>query len=67
MDKILGLEYGADDYVTKPFNILKLKHASKPLCEEAAYYDSSAAAPETVQILSLVICVLMFRAAACLF
>ena len=25
MDKILGLEYGADDYVTKPFNILELK------------------------------------------
>ena len=22
MDKILGLEYGADDYMTKPFNIL---------------------------------------------
>ena len=21
MDKILGLEYGADDYITKPFNI----------------------------------------------
>ena len=25
MDKILGLEYGADDYMTKPFNILELK------------------------------------------
>ena len=25
MDKILGLEYGADDYVTKPFNILEVK------------------------------------------
>jgi DNA-binding response OmpR family regulator len=23
MDKILGLEYGADDYMTKPFNILR--------------------------------------------
>ena len=23
MDKILGLEYGADDYITKPFNILE--------------------------------------------
>ena len=23
MDKILGLEYGADDYITKPFNILR--------------------------------------------
>ena len=25
MDKILGLEYGADDYITKPFNILELR------------------------------------------
>ena len=24
-DKLLGFEYGADDYVTKPFNILELK------------------------------------------
>ena len=25
MNKILGLEYGADDYITKPFNILEVK------------------------------------------
>ena len=25
MDKILGLEYGADDYMTEPFNILEVK------------------------------------------
>ena len=24
-DKILGLEYGADDYITKPFNIMEVK------------------------------------------
>ncbi|MCT4543597.1 MAG: response regulator transcription factor [Vallitalea sp.] len=29
MDKILGLEYGADDYITKPFNILELKARMK--------------------------------------
>ena len=27
MDKILGLEYGADDYITKPFNIFGSKGA----------------------------------------
>ena len=29
MDKILGLDYGADDYITKPFNILEVKATSK--------------------------------------
>lgn len=31
MDKILGLEYGADDYVTKPFNILEVKARIKAM------------------------------------
>ena len=31
MDKILGLEYGADDYVTKPFNILEVKARMKAI------------------------------------
>ena len=31
MDKILGLEYGADDYITKPFNILEVKARSKAI------------------------------------
>ena len=31
MDKILGLEYGADDYMTKPFNILELKARTKAI------------------------------------
>ena len=31
MDKILGLEYGADDYITKPFNILDVKARIKAL------------------------------------
>ena len=41
MDKILGLEYGADDYMTKPFNILEVKariksifRRSQPMTEE---------------------------------
>ena len=31
MDKILGLEYGADDYIAKPFNILEVKARIKAI------------------------------------
>lgn len=31
MDKIMGLEYGADDYITKPFNILEVKARMKAI------------------------------------
>ena len=31
MDKILGLEYGADDYITKPFNVLEVKARVKAI------------------------------------
>ncbi len=31
IDKILGLEYGADDYITKPFNILEVKARIKAI------------------------------------
>ena len=31
MDKLLGFEHGADDYLTKPFNILELKARIKAL------------------------------------
>ena len=36
MDKILGLEYGADDYLTKPFNILELKARIKAILRRAS-------------------------------
>lgn len=36
MDKILGLEYGADDYLTKPFNILELKARVKAIFRRAS-------------------------------
>ena len=35
MDKILGLEYGADDYMTKPFNILEVKARIKTVLRRA--------------------------------
>lgn len=31
MDKIMGLEYGADDYMTKPFNTIELKARIKAI------------------------------------
>ena len=31
MDKVIGFEYGADDYITKPFNIMELKARVKAL------------------------------------
>jgi DNA-binding response OmpR family regulator len=36
MDKIMGLEFGADDYITKPFNILELKARIKAILRRAA-------------------------------
>ena len=36
MDKIMGLEYGADDYLTKPFNILELKARIKAILRRSA-------------------------------
>lgn len=41
MDKILGLEYGADDYLTKPFNILELKARVKAIMRRAAAPENS--------------------------
>ncbi|MCT4598763.1 MAG: response regulator transcription factor [Vallitalea sp.] len=45
MDKILGLEYGADDYMTKPFNILELKARMKAVLRrmKAEYNEDSEA------------------------
>jgi DNA-binding response OmpR family regulator len=39
MDKILGLEYGADDYITKPFNILEVKARMKAIMRRTSYKE----------------------------
>ncbi len=39
IDKILGLEYGADDYMTKPFNILELKARIKAIIRRQRFYE----------------------------
>jgi len=41
MDKILGLEYGADDYLTKPFNILELKARVKAVLRRVTPNEKS--------------------------
>ncbi len=38
MDKILGLEYGADDYITKPFNILEVKARIKAIIRRTSIH-----------------------------
>ena len=40
MDKILGLEYGADDYITKPFNILEVKARIKAIMRRMGTKDA---------------------------
>ena len=43
MDKILGLEYGADDYITKPFNILEVKARIKAIIRRTSPKPRDAA------------------------
>ena len=40
-DKIIGFEYGADDYVTKPFNILELKARVRALLRRSGAVEPS--------------------------
>ena len=40
-DKLLGFEYGADDYITKPFNILELKARVRALLRRSAIQNSA--------------------------
>ena len=45
MDKILGLEYGADDYLTKPFNILELKARIKAILRRVTSQSNALSKP----------------------
>ena len=45
-DKIIGFEYGADDYVTKPFNILELKARVRALLRRSTASESRS--PDSV-------------------
>jgi two-component system, OmpR family, response regulator VicR len=56
MDKIMGLEYGADDYMTKPFNILELKARIKAVLRRStAANTEKAPVKNEIQIRELLI------------
>ncbi len=50
MDKILGLEYGADDYITKPFNILEVKARIKTIMRRARKEEKKEIPDKTLVI-----------------
>ena len=55
MDKILGLEYGADDYITKPFNILEVKARIKAIMRRTSARSVQEQNDRTVEVGDLVL------------
>lgn len=49
IDKILGLEYGADDYITKPFNILEVKARIKAIMRRSGQKSGKEEAVKVVE------------------
>ena len=50
MDKIMGLEYGADDYITKPFNILEVKARLKAIMRRTGKPAAAESKSRVVQV-----------------
>lgn len=50
MDKILGLEYGADDYITKPFNILEVKARIRAIIRRSSKQQKEEKRPDLVDL-----------------
>ena len=53
MDKILGLEYGADDYITKPFNILEVKARIKAILRRSKKSADEKEKARTIEVAGL--------------
>ena len=53
MDKIMGLEYGADDYITKPFNILELKARIRALLRRSMNGNQAAQSRQRTPLLTV--------------
>lgn len=49
MDKILGLDYGADDYMTKPFNILEVKARIKAIMRRSSKTESASGKSQYIE------------------
>jgi DNA-binding response OmpR family regulator len=49
MDKLMGFDHGADDYITKPFNILELKARIRAMLRRTGSQNE----PETAQTLTI--------------
>ena len=50
MDKILGLDMGADDYITKPFNILEVKARIKAIMRRTSRPAQAETKAKVVQV-----------------
>lgn len=55
MDKIMGLEYGADDYLTKPFNILELKARIKAILRRVTHNQPEDARAKQLEVKGIVL------------
>ncbi|MCI0590371.1 MAG: response regulator transcription factor, partial [Gammaproteobacteria bacterium] len=56
LDRVLGLELGADDYLTKPFSVLELVARVKAIFRRMhALSSRDAAEPETIKVRDLII------------
>ena len=53
MDKILGLEYGADDYITKPFNILEVKARIRAIIRRSTRKEVVEEKPQVIELSGL--------------
>ena len=53
MDKLIGFDSGADDYLAKPFNILELKARIRALLRRAGEAESKSATTLTIGAITL--------------
>ena len=53
MDKLMGFDQGADDYITKPFNILELKARVRALLRRTKHHVSENAQTITIGEITL--------------